>query len=244
MLFLAFLDKMWNFMFKALVVFTLLTVGAVAGAFITKYTIAQPLHQNFKQNFAVFSKACERGVPEACYEVGIMYRDGEGVSRNLPKAVEYLKTACGSGDYEACGALGDIYNNGGQGVTANATKALNYYQTACSHNIYGACFSLGVLYQDGSKVKQDYNKSATYYSEACSSGQADSCYNLAYLYYEGKGVNKNQAKAVQLFKKSCDLGNDIACQNYSILKSETQSVDKTLVMLPMAVEQKDLHVLR
>ena len=49
----------------------------------------------------LFQKAADQGYPNAQYELGVSYRDGEGVPKDLGKAAELFKKAVDQGDVQA-----------------------------------------------------------------------------------------------------------------------------------------------
>jgi len=49
-----------------------------------------------------FDKACNGGMPTACSNLGLMYRNGDGVARADERAVAYMQKACDLGMASAC----------------------------------------------------------------------------------------------------------------------------------------------
>ncbi|CAA6825930.1 MAG: Unknown protein [uncultured Sulfurovum sp.] len=58
----------------------------------------------FDSNFMskLLTKVCNDGKMEACYNLGIMYAKGEGITENKPKAIALFKKACDGGIEDAC----------------------------------------------------------------------------------------------------------------------------------------------
>jgi hypothetical protein len=58
----------------------------------------------FDSNFMskLLTKVCNDGKIQACYNLGLMYAKGEGITKNKPKAIELFKKACEGGVEEAC----------------------------------------------------------------------------------------------------------------------------------------------
>lgn len=48
--------------------------------------------------------ACDRKMPTACYEFGLLYERGIGVQQDSQKAKEYFEKACDYGYDKACEA--------------------------------------------------------------------------------------------------------------------------------------------
>lgn len=51
---------------------------------------------------ALALRACDGGLPKACANLGLMYKNGDGVSQDRTKALGYLKRACDLGLDKAC----------------------------------------------------------------------------------------------------------------------------------------------
>ena len=66
----------------------------------------------------------------SCYNLGVMYYNGEGVRQDYHKAAELYKKACDMKDAMACNNLGAIYGKG-LGVKQNRSIAKQYYGKAC-----------------------------------------------------------------------------------------------------------------
>ena len=58
----------------------------------------------FDSNFMskLLTKVCNDGKMQACYNLGIMYAKGEGITENKPKAIALFKKACDGGIEDAC----------------------------------------------------------------------------------------------------------------------------------------------
>ncbi|MFP6249328.1 tetratricopeptide repeat protein [Helicobacter pylori] len=61
--------------------------------------------QDFSKARKYFERACGLNNGRGCNNLGVLYRDGQGVEKNLTKADQYISKACKLGDQEACEAL-------------------------------------------------------------------------------------------------------------------------------------------
>ena len=84
---------------------------------------------DFKQAFAWFEKAVERGRINGLNSLGFMYEHGSGVDRNLPRAVECYHEAAEKGDARGQMNLGRLYLDG-QGVERNLVDAYKWFRLA------------------------------------------------------------------------------------------------------------------
>ena len=76
-----------------------------------------------------YRKAAEKGDVEAQFKLGLCYERGEGIGKNLNKAVEWYQKAAVQGHAKAQCNLGWCYAKG-IGVEKNLTKAVEWYQKA------------------------------------------------------------------------------------------------------------------
>lgn len=58
--------------------------------------------KNYEQANKYFEVACENGIHEACSQLGRAYKLGEGVEKNIPKALEFYRKSCKGGGVVAC----------------------------------------------------------------------------------------------------------------------------------------------
>ena len=68
----------------------------------------------------------EQGDPEAQFVLGTMYRDGQGVEKDLSKTIKWWESAAEHGNVDAQFALGNIYS-GGFGIARNYVKSYMWF---------------------------------------------------------------------------------------------------------------------
>lgn len=68
----------------------------------------------------------EQGNPEAQFILGSMYRDGQGVEKNLEETLKWWEMAAELGNVDAQFALGNIYS-GGFGVTQDYVQSYMWF---------------------------------------------------------------------------------------------------------------------
>ncbi|WQV82182.1 sel1 repeat family protein [Helicobacter pylori] len=61
--------------------------------------------QDFSKARKYFERACGLNNGRGCNNLGVLYRDGQGIEKNLTKAAYFYSKACKLGDQEACEAL-------------------------------------------------------------------------------------------------------------------------------------------
>jgi serine/threonine-protein kinase len=188
-----------------------------SNAEITQQALSLYGQKRFSEASPLFDKACSGGGWEACKDLGIMYRYGQGVQEDDSKAASLFAKACDAGNALGCTNLGALYANG-KGVDKDDTRAAAFYNKACNAGDAMGCSNLGTMYWDGRGVPHNDFQATTLYSKACNAGNAAACSNLGNSYLLGRGVVKNPDMARQLYMKSCGMNNKVACDQLKALK--------------------------
>ena len=92
-----------------------------------------------KEAYQYGVKSCEKfNYGKGCFGLGYLYEHGDGVQKDMNKALSYYKKAvsgekklCNSGDLQACYELGYMYEKG-YGVPKDVNKAKELYKKACN----------------------------------------------------------------------------------------------------------------
>ncbi len=79
-----------------------------------------------------------------CNGLGVLYKDGQGVEKNLTKAAYFYSKACELKEGDGCGALGGLYYEWGWGETG-LKKAVALFEKACKLGYKKACEMLKLL---------------------------------------------------------------------------------------------------
>jgi serine/threonine protein kinase len=184
---------------------------------LTQQAVSLYGQKRYSEASALFGIACTGGGWEACKDLGIMYRYGQGVTEDDTQAANLYTKACNGDPPKGCNSLGEMYANG-KGVGKDDTRAAALYSKACNANDALGCSNLGSDYWFGRGVPQDDSHAAALYSRACDSGNGVGCSSLGLCYGTGRGVGKDLAQAKQFFIKGCKLGNQWGCDQLKVLK--------------------------
>ena len=77
----------------------------------------------------LFTEAAKQGLPDAQFNLGNMYENGQGVKQDYSKAREWYEKAAKQGHARAQNNLGFMYYHG-QSVKQDYTKAKEWYEKA------------------------------------------------------------------------------------------------------------------
>ncbi|MDU5326307.1 MAG: tetratricopeptide repeat protein, partial [Campylobacter ureolyticus] len=67
---------------------------------------------DYQKAFKYSKTACDNGEYRSCFNLGLLYNNGQGVEQNYNEAFKYYKLACNNGKYRGCFNLGGLYVNG------------------------------------------------------------------------------------------------------------------------------------
>ncbi len=83
-------------------------------------------------------------VSSSCFNLAIMYKNGNGVEKDDFRAVDFYTKACEMNHQKACYNLGVMYLEG-DFLAINKTKAKEYFEKSCNLGYSNACKELGKL---------------------------------------------------------------------------------------------------
>lgn len=147
----------------------------------------------------------EKGDPGAQLSLAIRYRDGKGVEKNPPAAMQWGHRAADQGNAEALDFVGFAYLRGAM-VKRNTPLALAYFHAAAD-DCASAAFNLGQCYYGAQGTEQDCAKGVAWWEKAASMGSGRGAAAAAMAYHSGEGVPRDPVKARKLAEKAAGLGN-------------------------------------
>lgn len=169
------------------------------------------LRSNEKKGFQWAKKAYETCLAQksdtsnAAFLVGIMYRYGYGVKKDLNAGVSYFRQSAEAGNTEAMCNLGEMYRRG-LGVKPDMQESLRWYEKAAAQNDWKALESLGDMFAKGIGVSQDGAKAVVWRERLARLGNEDAMIQLAQMYEKGNGIEKDMSKAVSWYERAATEG--------------------------------------
>ena len=77
----------------------------------------------------MYEKACDGGIVAKCYNLGHLYFEGEGVTKDLKHAATLFRKSCDGGVPEGCLNLGVMHKKG-EGVPKDIQKSEELFSRA------------------------------------------------------------------------------------------------------------------
>ena len=138
--------------------------------------------------------------------LGIMYYNGEGVSRDLNKAIVYMRAAADKKAPHAMYVLGIAYLRLNKFKDKTEEVAKNLLKEAYKLKSPYAAEYLALIsineYKEGKKI--DENKLLEYVNFAIENGVIDSIYQYGYMYEDGIAVSKDKEKAYYYYSLAAE----------------------------------------
>lgn len=158
----------------------------------------------------LFEKVIAIGKPDATTaaaqrSLGLMYKEGVGVDRDLDKAIAYLESAAENGNADALLQAALAHEDDGW-ADLDFEKACKYYTILdeAGYTIGTTC--LAVNYARGTGVPKDLMKAVELYKKAIQQGDTRAMTNLAYLYQNEEAVGKDEKRAIELLTEAAKQG--------------------------------------
>lgn len=166
----------------------------------------------------------------AQYALGKKYRDGQGVERNIQKAVELFTLAAKQGNSFAAFALGKMYLSDDPALSRNVAAALKWFTNAAEHGNQFAQYYLGKLLLKGTDdISQDTNSALRWLLASVEQGNVHAEYALAMAYLKGESVPKDSLKAMELLKRASSREHQFAQYQLGKLLLQGEDVPKDVV---------------
>jgi TPR repeat protein len=126
-------------------------------------------HSDFTTALREWQPLAEQGQAVAQYQIGLLYANGKGVTKDDAKARQWYEKAAIQGHTEAQVNLGVLlmYARGGQ---QDYKMAVYYLRLAANQGNDLAQRKLGQMYERGEGVPQDYVKAYMWYSLGSANG--------------------------------------------------------------------------
>jgi uncharacterized protein len=146
-----------------------------------------------------------KAVDQAQHELGVKYREGDGVTQDYKKAMQLFRPLAEKGHGDSQFNLGQMYKDG-NGVPQDYEEAIKWYRKAADQGLAEAQYNLGVMYDKGTGVTQDYEVAVKWYRKAAEQGHAWCQCILGFMYKNGKGVIQDYEETEKWLRLAADQG--------------------------------------
>ena len=183
---------------------------------------------DYKTALQEWKTLAEQGHAESQLNLGVMYRDGEGVPEDYSQAVSWFRKAAKQGNAKSQFNLGSAYFYG-YGVPEDDAQAVFWFRKAAEQNNAEAQYELGTAYFYGFGVPEDSVQTAFWYRKAAEQGNADAQFDLGRLYDNGEGVSEDDREAAFWYRRAAEQGDADAQNNLGVMYEKGKGVPKGAV---------------
>lgn len=182
----------------------------------SQYLQTGGLEENPALIFKCWTVSAARGHVGAKAGLGLLYKIGYGVEKDLTTAAKYYAEAAEGGMPEANYQLGLLYEGveGDEGVKKNLVTAAECYTKAAEseEGHANAAWKLGLAYGIGEGVKKNPATAVKWFTKAAESekGHAGAECALGFAYENGQEVEKNLVTAAEWYAKAAEKGDAFA----------------------------------
>ncbi len=173
----------------------------------------------------LYQQAAQRGDLDARMRLGIMFHEGDGVSRDPEQAAYWFRLAASEKLPAGQAALGYLHEQG-MGVEQDFGQALSWYRQAASKNNAWAEYRLGLMYREGRGVPRDNDKAIELLKASAAQGDVGGLFHLGEMYENGWGTTENPATASELYRKAAERNHDRAEYNLAVMYREGRGVPR------------------
>lgn len=152
------------------------------------------------QEFEALTKKASGGDVDAQLSLALKYQNGDGVDKDLGKAVAWYEKAASAGNAKAQYRVGNALRYG-NGITKDVTKALEWIQKAADQNYGDAQFSVWQMHRSSSFIFDDDVESYALLEKAASNGS-----ELAVLFLGSLYERESVTKAAEFYRKHAERG--------------------------------------
>ncbi len=125
--------------------------------------------KNVQKAVKYYRIAAERGNATGQTNLGIMYREGRGVTKDIAEAIKWFRKAADQGSANGQCSLGLLYYNG-TGVTKDNYEAVKWFRKSAEQNNGNACSWMGYMYENGYGVTKDITQAKYWYKKGADLG--------------------------------------------------------------------------
>jgi len=199
------------------------------------FTLAQSSAQMSakKQAMADLKEVAYAGDAKAQVRLGLIYLTGDGVPKDDPEAMKWLRMAADQDNPVGERYLAEMYFKG-RGAPADNMEAAKWLRMSADQGDAQSEHNLAALYTQGLGVPKNMKEAANWMRKAADQNLADAQYALGIFYETGQGVNEDPIEAATWYRKAVDQDYVPAMNSLALLMAN--SINTTVRNTQAAVE--------
>lgn len=125
---------------------------------------------NPEKGLAILTPLADKGSADAQYAVAVLYKEGWGTKKDLPRAASYYQKSAEQNHRDAMFEMGWIYQTGEAGLAKDYEQSAKWYLKAAEKGHPAAMYGIASLYYNGMGVKMDTNAATSWYQKSAAAG--------------------------------------------------------------------------
>ena len=156
---------------------------------------------DYKTAYGKWLPLAEEGKFYAQFQIGRLYRRGEGAPKDDGEALRWFQKAAEQGQLIAQQMLAYIYYHG-DGAAQDFSKALHWHYKAGAGGNSDSQYCMGVMNRRGIGTHQNSWMAARWFRKAARRGHVKALRSLGEMFRDGEGVKRSGEEAERLFRKA------------------------------------------
>lgn len=171
------------------------------------YIYGWSIGKRVEAGLKLLRQGVEQNCPACICELGVLYRFGEVVPKDMDQAEKYFRQAIELGYVEAYEYLGQLAGLNEDGTTKDIQKGYEYFMKGAELSEPNCMFWIGLIYENGLNGRASLPSAIKWYKRAAEAGLSFAYLCLGKIYYYGReGVAEDNKLAWENFEKgSCLL---------------------------------------
>jgi TPR repeat protein len=161
----------------------------------------------------MLAELANAGDAQSFVDLGDLYRDGNFVTADLAKAVDFYQKSAALNFNTGTTRLASLYLSGAEGVAINVSRSLELYNEAVERGSTGAMRTLADLYLAGTVLTPDPDRAIDLLERASTFGDSAAAERLAILYAQNDPFPADYERVRQYLDLSLAMGNTRAVVN-------------------------------
>lgn len=129
---------------------------------------------DYQTAFKLWLPLAEQGNASIQFNLGLMYKKGQGIKQDDFEAVKWFRKAAEQGEANAQSNLGNMYVDG-RGVKQDDFEAVKWFRKAADQGHAKAQVLLGLSYILGKGVQVNKVLAKEWFGKACDNGEQQGC---------------------------------------------------------------------
>ena len=161
---------------------------------------------NYPLSLFQLQEDAENGIPEAQYNLALIYDKGTGVPQSYEKSFEWFLKSANSGFDSGQFALGYMYLHG-HGRDKNIVEAEKWFLKAALQGHARSQFNLGLIYDIGNGIERDSKKAYSWFYLAMLTDYFEAADMVVYMAVKmtSDEIDKSKNAAISCFESGYQL---------------------------------------